>query len=150
MKARFLRYESVVHLRSRIRENLELYRGGDFQHLAVDTGQFFEIPVEIDESAWDGLLPPSGTSLYDPENCIVLYTSMSAISPSEARDERLWTYLTHTDLLQHSRLRWPIPADASSVDTSTNAVHPKSAQATPPIMSGIARIGSMANSAQIP
>lgn len=111
MKARFLRYESVEDLRSRIRDNLALYRGGDFQFLAVDTARFFELSVEIDENAWNSLLPPSGAVLYEPENCVVLYTSMSAISPSEARDERLWTYLTHTYLLEYSRSRWPIPAD---------------------------------------
>ncbi|MER9608849.1 DUF6339 family protein [Mesorhizobium sp. M0312] len=33
------------------------------------------------------------------------------MSPYEARDERLWTYLSHTALLEHARQRWPIPAD---------------------------------------
>jgi len=111
MKARFLRYASVDELRSLIRENLELYRSGDFAYLSVDTARFFELTVEVDETAWLKLLTPSDASLYDPENCVLLYKSMSAISPSEARDERLWTYLTHTDLLNYSRSRWPIPSE---------------------------------------
>ena len=111
MKARFLRRPCVEDLRSRISENLDSYRSGNFAHLTVDTALFFELPVVVDESAWANVAWPSGTSLHDPENCAVLYRSMSAISPSEARDERLWTYLTHTDMLDYSRRRWPIPAD---------------------------------------
>jgi len=42
---------------------------------------------------------------------------MSELSPYEARDERLWAYLTHTHVLGYARKRWPLPEDpATAVD----------------------------------
>jgi hypothetical protein len=36
---------------------------------------------------------------------------MNNLSHYLARDERIWVYLVHTDLLEYARQRWPIPVD---------------------------------------
>lgn len=110
-KVRFLRHSALDELRGRVGENLAAYRSGDFSFLSVDTSLWFETTIEIDEEALAGLRIPQGQDQQEPENCAILYKAMEFVSPYEARDERLWTYLTHTDLLEYSRRRWPIPSN---------------------------------------
>lgn len=109
--ARFLRYSTLEELRNQVSSNLDAYRSGDFKHVQVDGAWWFEHPVSIDEGKLACLLPPDGQDLHEPENCELLYSALKALSPYEARDERLWSYLTHTSLLTYTRARWPIPAD---------------------------------------
>ena len=110
-KARFLRLLVLEELRNQVKQNLSAYRSGEFDHLVVDGSHWFEHSVEIDDEALAGLKPPSGQDLWEAENCATLYNAMAKVSPYEARDERLWAYLTHTNLLSYTRQRWPIPAE---------------------------------------
>ena len=110
-KARFLRHSALDELRNQVEQNLASYRSGDFDRLVVDGSHWFDHSVEIDEEALAGLKAPEGQNHWEPENCAILYNAMAGVSPYEARDERIWAYLTHTDLLIYTRLRWPIPAD---------------------------------------
>lgn len=111
MNARFLRYSTLEELRNQVSANLSVYRSGDFKHIEVDGAWWFEHAVGVDVDKISSLLPPSGQELHEPENCQTLYEAMKALSPYEARDERLWAYLTHTALLPYTRARWPIPAE---------------------------------------
>lgn len=112
-KIRFLRSNALEKLRSEIKKNLSLYRSGNFSHLAVDTSQWFEINISIDEKKLSNLKLRDGQELYDFENCLVIIKALEDLSPYEARDERLWVYLSHTLLLDYARSRWPIPEDDS-------------------------------------
>ncbi len=103
MKARFLRFSSVEGLRAQIRQNLAVYRSGTFAHLATDGAYWFEHGVEIDDKGLSKLVSPNGQDLFEPHNSVVLYRAMQNVNPYEARDERLWAYLTHTELLDHTR-----------------------------------------------
>ncbi len=94
-----------------MRANLSVYRSGDFKHVQVDGAWWFEHPVAVDESKLAGLLAPEGQDLHEAHNCETLYDALKSLSPYEARDERLWAYLTHTALLDYTRARWPIPSD---------------------------------------
>ena len=109
MKFRFLRAASLEQLRSEIYNNLENYRSGDFSYLEVDPSFWFEQENEFDSEFLQKLKARNGNELYDLENCKILFLALSSLSPYEARDERLWVYLSHTHLLQYSRERWPIP-----------------------------------------
>jgi hypothetical protein len=40
-----------------------------------------------------------------------MHVAFGSLTPYEARDERLWSYYTHTHGLPYSRARWPIPND---------------------------------------
>jgi hypothetical protein len=111
MKARFLKHSALDHLRSNIATNLAIYRSGNFTWLVADPSNWFEVDHLIDWAALRNLRDPEGSSVSERKNCADLFQAMRNISPYEARDERLWTYLTHIDLLAYSRKRWPIPDD---------------------------------------
>jgi hypothetical protein len=115
IKARFLRSTAVDALRSQIKDNLYAYRSGEFSHLAVDPSCYFELSITIDDDHLKQMNLPKGEGakfqLYEAENCIIITNALKSLSPYDARDERLWTYLTHTYLLEYSRRRWPIPDD---------------------------------------
>ena len=49
--------------------------------------------------------------MFDVENCEVLYRSLRNVTPYVATDERMWSMLTHTVMIDYVRARWPIPAD---------------------------------------
>jgi hypothetical protein len=111
MKVRFLRDATLAALRSAIQANLDLYRSGDFSFLGLDSAQYHELPVEAKEGALANLKMPAGDEFYEVENCIAVHDYLSGLSPYEARDERLWCHLTHTEMLDYARARWPIPND---------------------------------------
>ena len=111
MKARFLRYATLEELRTLVPANLASYRQGDFRHVATDNAWWFEHDVEVDELKLGTLLLPTEQNLHEPENCELVYAALGKLSPYEARDERIWAYLTHTTLIAYTRARWPIPTD---------------------------------------
>ncbi|NJO33087.1 MAG: hypothetical protein HC869_08000 [Rhodospirillales bacterium] len=112
MKARFLKQSALDELRAGISDNLDRYRTGDFDYLETDPTFRFEYDIDIDVDALVELYEPaSRTVLFEPENCALLYNALRELSPYEARDERFWVFLSHTSLLKHARVRWPIPAD---------------------------------------
>lgn len=113
MKARLLKATSLDQLRAYIPANLDAYRNAGFDYLEADPSFWFEHSVEVDLDALKALKAPSGGSFYEVENCEITYSALKGLSPYDARDERFWVYLSHTVLLDHSRRRWPIPADDS-------------------------------------
>ena len=111
MKARFLKLAALDRLRADVPRNMESYRSGDFAWLNADPAYWFELDVEIDAGLLQRLHMPDGQIKFEKENCALLYRAMERIAPYEARDERLWAYLTHVTLLDYARQRWPIPSD---------------------------------------
>ncbi|MCX5871129.1 MAG: DUF6339 family protein [Deltaproteobacteria bacterium] len=110
MKARFLKSIKVQELMSKISENLELYRNGNFDFMTNDPAHYFETDLDIQEDTLSAI----SCDKDDPkevECCIQMYQALGAVSHYLARDERLWVYLSHTFLLGYARTRWPIPAD---------------------------------------
>jgi Family of unknown function (DUF6339) len=70
-----------------------------------------EFSFEIGEvlAALSELKPPKGAELFESENCAIFLAALKKLTPYEAADERLWTMLSHTAMLEHGRARWPIP-----------------------------------------
>jgi hypothetical protein len=110
MKAKFFKAQKVHDLELSIKDNLELYRTGNFNLITSDPDSCFDSLLEIDESKLLMIHCEIGDHK-EIENCILMYEAMGALSHYLARDERLWTYLTHTTLLEYTRVRWPIPTD---------------------------------------
>jgi hypothetical protein len=111
MKLRYLRDASVAGLRSSVAENLDRYRSGDFTFLDLDSSQFHELPVETNDSALASVKLPTPDDDHEVANCLAIHSYLEQLSAYEARDERLWAYLTHTVLLPYTRARWPIPGE---------------------------------------
>ena len=53
------------------------------------------------------LMTPDSSNNYDLENTRILYSSMKNLKPSQAVEERIWVYLTHTKFWDYMRKRWP-------------------------------------------
>src|SRR3972149_7905253 len=110
MKARLLKITKVRDLLGQIQENLPRYRTASFEFLKIAQSNHIETNVEIDEARLSSI-DCRKEDLKEVENCVSLFKAMGELSHYLARDERLWVYLTHTELLEYSRTRWPIPED---------------------------------------
>lgn len=110
MRANFLKAAKVQELLSRVAENLDSYRAGNFDFLKSDPSYYFESDLEIDDGAL-ATISCDKDNLREVDNCILMYQAMGDMSHYLARDERLWVYLTHTVLFAYTRSRWPIPQD---------------------------------------
>lgn len=110
MKINFLKANKVQELLSKIPENLESYRTGNFNFLLADSSYYFESNQEVDEKKLTSISCEKDNPK-EVENCILIYQALGNISHYLARDERLWVLLTHTLMLDYTRLRWPIPED---------------------------------------
>lgn len=111
IRAPYLKQETLIRLREQIPFNLERYRSAEtFQELLGDTSLYFETNVQIDDSSLKTLCPPD-ENLYDVENAIIVFDALKNLTPFDARDERLWTYLCHTHCISYVRERWHIPQD---------------------------------------
>lgn len=111
MTIRYLKDGMVAQLRKSITENLDLYRAGNFEFLDLDSSLTHDLPLDTHDSALAKIKMPSNMEDFEVENCLALHEYLAELSPYEARDERLWTYLTHTTLLEYTRARWPIPQE---------------------------------------
>ncbi len=110
MKSRFFKSSVVQDLGKRVKENLELYRSGTFDAFINEPSNYFESELEINEQILM-TISCEKDNFNEVECCMKMYQSLGGISYYLARDERLWVYLSHTYLLEYTRLRWPIPAD---------------------------------------
>lgn len=92
-------------------KNLDRYRAGSFDFLTNDQSQYHELPVKPVASALTEVKLPKADQLFEVENCLAMYRYLRDLRLYDARDERLWVYLSHVELLSYARARWPIPSD---------------------------------------
>lgn len=104
------RNSTVAKLSKDIQANLHRYRSGDFEFLAQDATCFIESQCSIDE---ERLLDVQCTTHDSNEVacCLAAADALNGVTPYIARDERLWVRLSHIELLDYARTRWPIPDD---------------------------------------
>ncbi len=111
MKVRLLRERALSELKASVSANLMRYRTGNFLHLAIDPSLSFESDIEVDATSVAQLKAPAGEENFEAENCIFMLEALKSLTPFQAADERCWAMLSHTILLPHGRVRWPIPKD---------------------------------------
>ena len=73
---------------------------------AGDAAWEFPTPCEI--AAPLELLFPDEGNLFDLENAIRMHKALPSLTPVQAQDPRLWTRLTHVELWEYMRARWPV------------------------------------------
>jgi hypothetical protein len=105
----YLKQDTVSSLRDSIKNNLELYRHGNFEALISNNISTLNGNVLIDDFLLKDLHCNNGDR--DIENCLLISQGIVGLTPYLARDERIWAYLTHTILLDYTRERWSIPED---------------------------------------
>ena len=108
MKLNILKTTSLLELKYNIQANLDNYISGDFKTFFADPAKVIELDIDIEPSKFDKFLPGKSPK-EEVHNCLLMFEMLgSKVTPYLARDERLWTYLTHTYLLEYSRERWEI------------------------------------------
>src|SRR5580692_6429389 len=50
---------------------------------------------------------PGGDGMHDFENAKILFNAYRDLTPLQASDIRLWTYLAHADYYPYMKRRWP-------------------------------------------
>lgn len=110
MELNLFKTNTVAELLESIPNNLEQYRSGDFSYLKDDATKFLHFSVSAYSNHLDNIhCTPSDKR--EVENALEMSRAFPQLSPHHARDERLWVRLTHLELLEYSRSRWPIPED---------------------------------------
>ena len=110
MNMRLIRLAKIQELNEGIYINLDKYRNGNFNYLSIDLANYIETKHVINEEML-ATIHCDEKDHREIENCKIVYAAMNGLSQYLARDERIWVYLVHTDLLDYSRNRWPIPDD---------------------------------------
>jgi hypothetical protein len=92
-------------LKNRISENIDRYKEGDF--LDLEAAGDWRIPLSIDADL-DELknLSPDGSPESEIKNSVTVGLALSKITPTLARENRIWIRLSHIECLQYSRDRW--------------------------------------------
>ena len=105
-KIRLIRQTHLDDLKLDIMKNTPAYMNSDTSQFPHIQSVSFEIELEADLASLSKLRP---TKEHKDEvfNCILVWKALSNITPELARDERLWTYLTHYHALAYSTKRWP-------------------------------------------
>jgi hypothetical protein len=92
-------------LKNNIAENLIRYKEGDF--LDLEAAGDWRIPLSFDADL-DGLkdLAAEGGSENEIQNSIIVGYALRRLTPTLARENRVWIRLSHVECLEYSRKRW--------------------------------------------
>jgi hypothetical protein len=105
-----LKYLSQIvldELQSSIASNIERYVSGDFLDLARQYGWAIDAKsVQLDRSLLDGLKLGQTSTEVEVQNSLMVYNALKGMTPSLAREERIWARLTHVECLTYARSRW--------------------------------------------
>ena len=78
IKARFTKANTLESLREEVPQNLERYRASDsFSELIHDPSLYFEINLNIEETAFQNLHAPTEEELFEVENCSIIFDALS-------------------------------------------------------------------------
>lgn len=101
----FVGQQTADFLTDHIEEQLDRYVGGDF--LDLEEKGDWRIPLSI-RADLDALaqLDPSGTPEAEVANSRIVGNAFSHLTPSLARENRIWIRLSHVEALDYSRHRW--------------------------------------------
>ncbi|MGN6153884.1 MAG: DUF6339 family protein [Lysobacteraceae bacterium] len=92
-------------LKNNIRANLDRYRSGDFIDME-STGNWrisLSFDADLDELM---ALSPDGSPESEIKNSIVVGHALRQLTPTLARENRIWIRLSHVECLEYSRRRW--------------------------------------------
>lgn len=99
--------KTANYLFENISENIERYKSGNFDDLAIEYGWSVELQTRVDFEPLKGL---DGSSGQDSEvkNALLVWESLKDLTPGMACENRIWARITHLEGLKYSRERWLI------------------------------------------
>lgn len=106
-------------LKNKITENLDRYRKGNFGD--IESRGDWRIPLSVDADLaslerLDLIDGPAG----EIQNSLTVGHALDKLTPTLARENRIWVRLSHVECLEYARNRWLEPA--MSDDALTKAV----------------------------
>lgn len=107
----FRNNETLNTLKLNIKDNIDLYRSGNFDELLKDTPLTTIVGSDDFKGNEFKSLIISNDAENDFENSLKIWEILSFINPRIARDHRIWTYITHTYALEYTRVRWELNGD---------------------------------------
>lgn len=88
-----------------VESNIERYKSGDFLDLEETNGWRIDVnSVQIDHDLLNKLNDFDDGS--EIEHSLILFNALKGMTPSLAREERIWVRLSHIECLQFARKRW--------------------------------------------
>lgn len=88
-----------------ISANLDRYREGDFSDMEAAGDWRIPLSFDADVGALSSLLP-DGSPASEIANSLVVGHVLAGLTPSLARENRIWVRLSHVECLDYSRRRW--------------------------------------------
>ena len=111
-KLKFVQEKIVDELHSNIHQNIAIYETGDFNEMAKEAGWSVETQFVSYDPEFPSQLAPTNRPEDEIENSLLVFDSLNGMTPSLAREERIWVRLCHLDCLEYSRARWIKPSSA--------------------------------------
>ena len=103
----YLSEAKLEELRRNVSLNRERYAEGDFADLEPENGWAIEAgDVGIDRNLLGSLDGTARTAKGDRAASIILYAALPGMTPALAREERVWSRLSHVECLGYARSRW--------------------------------------------
>jgi hypothetical protein len=111
----YLTYGAITSLYENIEENLDRYKRDDFTEFASSGDWQCMTRVSVDYVKLERLKSLSDSS-QDAEAALAVWHGLPRLTPSLAREGRIWTRLCHVECLEYSRARWIKPnSDANTI-----------------------------------
>lgn len=110
---KYLRENAVHELYGGVEKNLARYQQDEPWLAEAAGGKPWELESRIELPDDFSLTMPEDDNLRDLENTLKLHGALRGLSPVQATDERLWTYLTHATFWPYMRRRWRLEESAA-------------------------------------
>ena len=115
-KLRYYTAAAVTQLRNSVEERLDWYyhpRGSPADPVLTASESVKESCLEVSNLADSLTLPDGSPGGADGASALRVYELLSELTPQQASDERLWTYLCHVECPEYVSGRWLQPRPVS-------------------------------------
>jgi hypothetical protein len=119
-KLKYLSEKVANDLRDNVKTNVTRYQNGNFTDLVDDGGWSIELNLDVDLGLLKELEGDKGTEA-EVKNSLLVWKTLSHMTPSLARENRIWTRLTHVECLAYARARWLKNISAEDLEDSVIA-----------------------------
>lgn len=92
-------------LKNNIANNVSRYKEGDFLDLEATGDWRIPLSLDVDLNGLDELNPEGGSN-NEIQNSITVGHALKKLTPTLARENRIWIRLSHIECLGYSRKRW--------------------------------------------
>ena len=103
---RYYTTDALENLRRTVADRLDWYYAPVREPPLTSLGGFRESKVEAPAFADRLIINDKRASDTDAENALIVYNSLSDLTPHQASIERMWVYLCHSDCRQYVAARW--------------------------------------------